>query len=77
MTFRVGIVGKAICVAAVTGVGALFGWAIDESPLPPHGWRWRCCVMGIASVWGLAVVVMLPVLVLRLGKAIARHWAAR
>ncbi len=77
MSFRIGIVGKAICVAAVTGAGALFGWALDESSLPPHGERWRCYVAGIASVWGTVVVVLLPVLVSRFGKTVARRWAAQ
>jgi hypothetical protein len=68
-----GIVAGALGVAAATGLGVIFGWAMDQSHMPPFGGGWRCYAVCIALVWGLVFVVSLPVLVSRFGKAVARR----
>ncbi|MDY0166416.1 MAG: hypothetical protein RBS80_07720 [Thermoguttaceae bacterium] len=77
MSRHTGIVAGALGAAAVTGVGVIFGWAMDQSLMPPFGGGWRCYAACVAIAWGLAVIVPLPVLVSRFGKAVARHWAQR
>ena len=73
MSCHTGIVAGALGAAAVTGLGIIFGWAMDQSLMPPLGGGWRCYAGCIAMVWGFAVVVSLPVLVSRFGKAVARR----
>ena len=73
MSRHAGIVAGALALAAVTSLGVIFGWAMDKSLMPPFGGGWRCYAACIAMAWGFAVVVSLPVLVLRFGKAVARR----
>ena len=73
MTRHAGIVAGALPLAAVTGLGVIVGWAMNQSLMPPFGGGWRCYAGCIAMVWGFAVVVSLPVLVSRFGKAVARR----
>ena len=73
MTRHPGIVAGALALAAVTGLGVIVGWAMNQSLMPPFGGGWRCYTGCIAMVWGFAVVVSLPVLVSRFGKAVARR----
>jgi hypothetical protein len=68
-----GIVAGALGVAAATGLGVIFGWVMDQSTMPTFGGGWRCYVVCIATVWGIAATVLLPVLVSRFGKAVARR----
>ena len=73
MTRHPGIVAGALALAAVTGLGVIVGWAMNQSLMPPFGGGWRCYAGCIAMAWGFAVVVSLPVLVSRFGKAVARR----
>ena len=73
MTRHPGIVAGALALAAVTGLGVIVGWAMNQSLMPPFGGGWRSYAGCIAMVWGFAVVVSLPVLVSRFGKAVARR----
>ena len=73
MSRHTGIAAGTLGVAAASGLGAIFGWAMDQSLMPPFGGGWRCYAGCIAMVWGFAVVVSLPVLVSRFGKAVARR----
>jgi len=72
-----GIVAGALGAAAVTGLGIIFGWAMDQSLMPPLGGGWRCYAACIAVVWGFALIVLLPVLVSRFGKAATRRLVER
>jgi hypothetical protein len=77
MSRRIGIVASALGVAAATGLGVIFGWVMDQSTMPPFGGGWRCYVVCIATVWGIAATVLLPVLVSRFGKFAARRLVER
>jgi len=77
MSRRTGIVAGALGAAAVTGVGIFFGWVMDQSLMPPFGGGWRCYAACITTVWGFAVIVLLPVLVSRFGKVAARWLVER
>jgi hypothetical protein len=41
MSRHTGIVAGALGAAAVTGLGIIFGWAMDQSLMPPLGGGWR------------------------------------
>jgi len=75
MSHRVHIVAAVLVAVAFTGVGALLGWAMDQSLIPPHGGGWPCYVAPMSNVLGFAVVLYLPVLVSRFGKAVAGRLA--
>ena len=77
MSHHSGIVAGVLGAAAVTGLGVIVGWAMDQSLMPPFGGGWRCYAACIAMVWGFAVVVLLPVLLSRFGKAVTRRLVER
>jgi hypothetical protein len=46
------ILAVAIVVAvAVTYLGMVVGWAMDNSMFPPYGGGWRCYAACLAAVW--------------------------
>ena len=71
MSRHTGIVAGALGVAAATGLGVIFGWAMDQSHMPPFGGGWRCYAACIAAVWGFALIVLLPSVTEREGALIA------
>ena len=77
MSRHTGIVAGALGAAAVTGWGIIFGWAMDQSLMPPLGGGWRCYAACIAVVWGFVAIVLLPVLASRFGKAATRRLVER
>ena len=77
MSRHTGIVARGLGAAAVTGFGVIFGWAMDQSLMPPLGGGWRCYAACIALVWGFVAIVLLPVLASRFGKAATRRLVER
>ena len=77
MSRHTGIVAGALALAAVTGLGVIVGWAMNQSLMPPFGGGWRCYAGCIAMVWGFALIVLLPVLVSIFGKATAHRLVER
>ena len=79
MSHYAGIVAMALIATGITLCGVLFGWAMDHSLVPSQGGGWRCYASGIASAWGLVVLLAMPVglplLVSRFAKTVACHWA--
>jgi len=79
MSRYAGMVTMALIAAGITLLGVLVGWAMDQSLIPPQGGGWRCYASCIASVWGLVVLLAMPVglplLVSQVAKTVARRWA--
>ena len=81
MSHYAAIVVIALGAVGVTLLGVQFGWMMDHSLIRPNGGGWRCYADGIASAWGVVVLlaapVGLPLLVSRFAKTVARRWAER
>jgi hypothetical protein len=73
---RFQILMAVLFAGAVTGVGMLFGWLMDQSLLPSGGGGWRCYWQCIVSVWLLVLVFASPILIVKCSSWVCRRFVA-